>query len=214
MTFPLATPCRSPSISSCCVNSSPPRYFSIRLSSTSLLAAEILLDQAVVHLGHGLDELLAIRFRVCLERLGYVTFGGFRALEGLHCQQIDDAFKAVVSADGHLHRHAVPAEPGLDVANGPGEVRVLPVHLVDKDEAWQIGLLAVAPYLLRAYLHSGGRLDKYQGGLADPNPGQDLTDEVGIPRRVYQVHLGVTPLVGQEAQADADVSLVLGRVVV
>ncbi len=171
-----------------------------KLLRGDFLAAQVLLDEGIIYLGNRLHQLLAVAFGLGLECLWHVAFLGLGpgAGIGLHRQQVDDALEAGMGADSQLQRQAFLAQLGLDFPDDLDIIGVLAVHLVDEDEPWQTGLLAVAPDLLRADLHAGGGADDDDGPFADAQGGPGLADEIGIAGGVEDIELMIPPLAGQQ----------------
>jgi len=65
--------------------------------------------------------------------------------EGLHVEEVDDAFEGCLGADRHLDRDGLGSEDLAQGFDGAEEVRVFLVHLVDDYEAWLAVLVAVVP---------------------------------------------------------------------
>ncbi len=89
----------------------------------------------------------------------------------------------------------------------PPEIGVLPVHLVDEENATKPVLLGETPDLIGADFDTSGGVDDDHRALDDAHRAQDLSEKIGVARRVEDVDLGVLPLDGYDGRADGDVTL-------
>jgi hypothetical protein len=158
--------------------------------------------------------LLPEGFYQALHRIRDITLRSGCTGISLHGYQVNHSLEIVRGPNRYLQRDAAAAEPGLDFFYHPGKIGVFAVHLVNEDKPWQVVFLKVRPYLPRTNLNTGGSTDNNDGAFAHTQAGPHFTDEVRIAGGINQVDLLTQPLVGQHAQADADITLLFGRVVV
>ena len=145
-----------------------------------LFAAEVAVGQGVVAFGGGFDETLAGGFGFVRQLVGD---GGVRV------GHIDHAAKAVGGADGNLKGNALAAKGGLHIGQRLLEVGVLPVHLVDDDDAGEAGGFAGVPGAFGADVHAAGGGHQDDGALGHPNGAGHFAAEVVIAGGVEEVHL-------------------------
>src|SRR4051812_12378127 len=126
------------------------------LLGRELLAAEVLLEQRVVALGDGLDQLGAILLGL-LDEVGRdlldlvlgahldVTLGVAAPGQRAHVDEVDDALEVALGADRDLQHERLRAEALHDGVDGEVEVGAELVHLVDEANARDVVLVGLAP---------------------------------------------------------------------
>src|SRR4051812_5246811 len=126
------------------------------LLGRELLAAEVLLEQRVVALGDGLDQLRAVLLGL-LDEVGRdlldlvlgahldVTLGVAAPGQRAHVDEVDDALEVALGADRDLQHERLRAEALHDGVDGEVEVGAELVHLVDEANARDVVLVGLAP---------------------------------------------------------------------
>ncbi len=185
----------------------PPHHLLVAQSAL----VQVLLEQAVVALGRGLDQLLPALLGQAEQRFGDGRLGDpVGTVEvRLHPHQVDHAPEVGLSADGDLERDRprVQLRPqGLDRAQ---EVGMLLVHLVDHDQARSAAAVQPLPGDLRAHRHLGGGADDDDRSLGDRQRARDLGGEVEETGGVEQVDLVIIVLDRGDRQVDRDLPLLL-----
>ena len=167
-----------------------------------VLAIEVELEQLVVGLGDGFDQLLAARLDGVGERRGRLADGGVGAQARLAGREVDDAREGVSGADRDRERddlHAVAlAQRGEHLV----EVGVLAVHPRDDDEARQPARVGELPGNVGAGLDAGGGVDGDERGVGGGDAADDLADEVEVAGRVDHVEALAGPLDGEQGERD------------
>jgi hypothetical protein len=186
------------------------------LVDAELLATEELLQQLVVALGHGLQELLAVFLRLLLEVLRdlldrvvltelRVATPGQRAV----LDQVDDADERALRADRQLDDQRLGAEALLDGAHGEEEVRTELVHLVDEADPRDVVLVRLTPDRLRLRLDTLLAVEHGHRAVQHAQRPLDLDREVDVAGRVDDVDLVVLPETGRRGRRDRDAALLL-----
>ncbi len=118
---------------------------------------QVLLEQGVVGLGHGILELLPIRVGLGRQIFGPVPLGAGGAAVVAPCpagQQVHDPGELVLLADGELDRSHLGAERPDQLLERSFERRPFPVELVDEDGPRQAGLDGHLPHCFGLDLHT------------------------------------------------------------
>jgi len=181
-----------------------------------LLAAEVLLEQLVVPLGHGLDEPAAVQLDL-LDHLGrYVLDRVVLALahvvapgERTTVDQVNDADEAVLGPDRQLQRQRLGLEPVDDRVDGEVEVRAELVHLVDEADARDVVLVRLAPHRLGLGLDTLLAVEDGNGTVEHAKRALHLDGEVDVTRGVDDVDLVALPVAGRRGGGDRDPALLL-----
>ena len=187
------------------------------LDLRDLRALDVLLEQLVVELGDGFDELLARLFDIALDVLRDVRDEVFLIVrDDLHVQgqKVDDTLEGCLLANRQLHGHDAIAEAHAQLLDDLTEVGVLAVHLVDEESARQLGFLCITPCLLRLDFDARGRRNHDEGAVGRRQGILDLADEVRIARRVDEIDLIVTPFAGGELQVNRHAAALFLRLTV
>ena len=158
---------------------------------------EILVEELVVGLRGGLDELLAVLLRLAGQLGGHV----------LHADQVDHARERLLGADGNLQRDEPPLEPLGQRFERPEKVGALAVEPVDDDGTGQIVLGRELPHALGLHLHAGDRVHDDHGALDDAQPGARLGDEVAVSGHVDEVDPVVLVVAVRERDVEGDLPL-------
>jgi hypothetical protein len=186
------------------------------LLGRELLAAEELLEQRLVALGHGLEQPLAVLLdldehvlRDVLDRvvlaLGRLSAPGERAV----VDEVDDADEVALGPDGQLDRQRPRAEALGDGAHGEVEVRAELVHLVDEADAGDVVLVRLPPHRLGLRLDPFLAVEDGDGAVENAQRALDLDREVHVTGRVDDVDLGALPEARRRGGRDRDTALLL-----
>ena len=91
--------------------------------------------------------------------------------------------------------------------DGPVEVGVLAVHLVDDEDPGQAELLEHLPDLFRSDLDAGHAVDEDGRRVHGPQAGLGVPEEIAVPGRIDDVDLVVFPFDEAHRRADRDLAL-------
>ncbi len=178
------------------------------LGELDLLVAEIALHEVVVGDDDSLDQRVVHRVllgfhlgrNLALVPLGRAVAVGDRVV----VQELDDAAERRLGADREVQRRDTGAEPLLQLVEGALERRSLAVELVDEDRPRDAALLGHLPGHLGLHLDALDRGDDEQREVGGLERGAHVADEVGVSRRVEQVHLVPVELERRQRQRDRD----------
>ena len=106
----------------------------------------------------------------------------------LEAEQADVADDPVRAEGGHVGGQDALAERRLGGGDRVVEVGVARVQLGQGDDPGQVGRGALVPQRLGGAVDAVGRRDHEDRGVGRANTGPELTDEVGVARRVQEVH--------------------------
>ena len=179
-----------------------------------LLVVQVRLEQLVVVVGAGLDQVGAVLVSELLEVLGdllVVELGAQLVLpdERLVLDQVDDAYEVRLLADRDLDRQRVGAEPVAHGVDGVEEVRAGAIHLVDVGHARDVVLVGLAPDRLGLRLDPGDGVEERDRAVQDAEVPLHLDGEVDVPRRVEDVDAVVVPIARGRRRGDRDAALLL-----
>ena len=118
-----------------------------------------------------------------------------------------EALAAVVGGPGH--RVDADAEDVFDLADQLEGLAPRPVHLVDEREDGHLPLLADAKELLRLRLDALGAVEEHDRPVDRVERPVRVLAEVGVPRRVEEVHLEAVIRKLHHAGRDGDAALAL-----
>lgn len=186
------------------------------LVDRELLATEVLLQQCLVALGDGLEQLGAVLLGLVGEVRGDVldlvllTEGGLAAPHlGLHLDQVDDADEVVLGTDRQLDHQRLGTEALLDGAHGEVEVRAELVHLVDEADTRHVVLVGLPPHLLGLRLHAFFAVEHGDRTVEHAQRALHLDGEVDVAGGVDDVDLVVVPEASHSRGGDGDTTLLL-----
>ena len=179
-----------------------------------LLVVQVGLEQLVVVVGAGLDQVGAVLVGELLEVLGdllVLELGAELVLpdERLVLDQVDDADEVRLLADRDLDRQRVGAEPVAHGLDGVEEVGAGAVHLVDVGDPRDVVLVGLAPDRLGLRLDAGDGVEERDRAVQDAEAALHLDGEVDVARRVEDVDPVVVPLAGGRGRGDRDAALLL-----
>ena len=155
-------------------------------------AFQKLLDQLIVHLGGGLDHLLAPLGRE-IEQFGRALgmddlLADIVLVESrLHRDQVDDSLEVAFRADVDLNRDRVRAQTLAHLLDDRQEVRARPVHLVDEREARHLVLVRLTPDRLGLRLNARDRAEDRDRAVQNTHRPLDLDREVNVTGRIDDV---------------------------
>ena len=133
--------------------------------------------------------------------------------DGLHLDQVHDAFEVLFRADGNLDRTRVGTQDIPHLLHSLEEVRTRAVHLVDITDAGDIVFVSLTPYGFRLGLNAiGGRICS-DGSIEHTQRTFHLGSEVHVPRGVDQIDLIgialVVPVAGGCSRRNRNTSFLL-----
>ena len=148
-----------------------------RARSNSLVDQRELLEQLLARL-----IVRAACMSAGISRLGLLRAEIVGVDDGVHLDEIDDAGKVVLGADGELDDHGMGAQAILDHADAALEVGAGAVHLVDEDEAGNVVLVGLAPDRLGLRLDAGDGIEDDHATVEHAQRALDLDREVDVAR--------------------------------
>ena len=191
------------------------------LGRGNFLASQICLHDRLVHHGHGVHQLLPVL--VC--QVHHVRGDGLHAHilaqivivdVRVHLDQVDDAFKGILAADGELDGHGIALQALLNHAEHVVEVGAHDVHLVDIDHPGDLVVIGLAPHSLRLGLHAALGAQHGDRAVQHAQGALHLHGEVHVARSVDDVNpgglelvLGTGPVAGGGGGRDGDAALLL-----
>ena len=184
------------------------------LGDGEFLATEVLLQQRLIGLGDGLEQLGAVLGGL-LGQIGrdvddVVLLAEFRLAAphlGVHLDEIDDAFEVALGTDRQLDRNHPGAEAFLHGAHREVEVRADLVHLVDEADAGHVVFIGLAPNLLGLRLNALLAVEHGNGTVEHAQAALHLDGEVDVAGGVNDVDLVVIPEAGGGSGGDGDAPL-------
>ncbi len=180
-------------------------------------AVEVLLDQRVVGLRDGLDQLLARGVGHRVEVVGPLRLLGLRSARvqvGLLVQEVGDPTELGLRADREFERRDLIAEARDELGERALEVRPLAVELVHEDRPRQALFDRELPRVFGLHLDAVDRRDHEDHGVGRADRVAEVADEVRGARRVEHVDLGVTPLDRRHREGHRDAAPLLVGIVV
>ncbi len=173
---------------------------------------EELLHQLVASLCDHLDQFFPRGPRLFLVFLGNVNLLKLSRTVtgeaiGFLGQYVDHSAKVPFRPDRYLNGHGCASEYLVDGVECPFEAGIVAVHLADNDDAWQIELVAVLPYLLGLHFNTRNCIENDQRGIGRPQGQFGLSQEWTIARGIQDVDLGLVPFAMRQRGADADLAL-------
>ena len=198
------------------------------LRNGDLFAVQILHHQLLIALGDGLDHLVVIlicqlhhilRNRLCANILAKIIVVDI----SLHLEQVDDAFKGFLFANGQLNGHSIGFQTLFNHVQNTIEVCAHDIHLIDVNHARNVIFVGLVPNSLRLRLHaalcahdSNRTVQHTQGTL-------HLYGEIHVTRCVDDVNsvsvlfgksrimqkLGVAPVTSGSSRSNRDTTLLL-----
>ncbi len=185
-----------------------------------LLAAEVLLQQRVVGLCDGLEQLLAVLldlvdhvcrdlFDLVLGAHGHVALGVAGPHESALVDEVDDADEVVLGSDGQLQHERLRLQTADDRVDGEVEVSTQLVHLVDEADAGDVVLVGLTPHGLRLGLHALLAVEDGDGTVEHAERALHLDREVDVPGGVDDVDLVALPEARHRSGGDRDAALLL-----
>ena len=155
------------------------------------------------------DQLVGDRALVPRGRHGAVEGrpgGGHVVVRRGVVEQVDHAVEVGLVPDGQLDRRHPGPEGLADLGEGTVEVGPFPVELVDDDDPRHPQPGGGPPGVLGLRLHAVGSADDDHGQVDVGQGGDHLAGEVGVPRRVEQVHLDPVDDEGRQAGRDGELA--------
>ena len=158
------------------------------LVDRQFFAFQVLHDQFVVGFGGGFHQRDARLLRLLLQVGRNRRFLAFRAHVGLHFDQADDTFEGVSRTDGDLKRNDfLVAKRRAQAVHGVGEIGILAIHAVDKDDARFLEIAQAVVGQLGADLAAGDGIDHHEPCLSGKERADHFPHKVLVPWRVDQI---------------------------
>ena len=178
------------------------------LGDLDLLVAEVALHHVVVADHDALDERVVDRVLLAFHLGGDRAVRSGRRPAGVGdrvvVEQLDDRRERGFLADREVQRRDARAEAFLELVERARERRALAVELVDEDRPRDAALLGELPRDLGLHLDAFDRGHDEQREVGGLERGADVADEVGVARRVEQVHLRAVELERRERERHRD----------
>ncbi len=183
----------------------------VELRVRDLLFREVLLEDVVVGLGSGLEQLVAAKGDLVGEigRDRDLDLLAVLELVGLAVDQIDEAGEGLRGADGQVERSDLVAECVAELIEHAERVRVLPVALVDDEAGRRAGGPAGPHRGLQPGFDMARCVDDEERGVRSVEPLDQLRDEVGVAGGVDERHLVLAVLERADGQRQRPVLLLL-----
>ena len=134
---------------------------------------DIFLEEPIVDIGDGLQQLLAILLRlfpVFLRDVLDLILGAECFVpvdDGFHIDEIDDSPEVVFLSERKLDRHRRCVQPIPHHLEDSGKISARPVHLVHETDARHAVLVRLPPDRLRLGLHALHRAKERHGAIED-----------------------------------------------
>ena len=170
------------------------------LLGRDLLPFQILLQERVVALGDGLEELRRRRVHLVFHAGGDLYFL-FSVHEGGSCEETVDPPQVVLLSDGQIERDDGLAEAVPELLDHGPEVGALPVQVVHDDDVGDAFLLAAAPHALGDDLYRVLGVDHQDRAVGDPLGDKGVPDEAPVPGGVEDIDLAPLPFEAGDAHA-------------
>ncbi len=158
--------------------------------------------QRLVGLGHHLEQLLA-GHRCLIGQVGRDLalrhLAGVRSeRQRLHADEIDDPGEVAFIPDRQLDRNDLAGTVAMERLEGALEAGALALEAIQHDDAGKVECRRFGPELLGLHFDAGNSVDDHGGSFCHAERGLGVGQEIGKPRRVDDVDLGLLPLgVGQ-----------------
>ena len=178
---------------------------------------QVLLDQLVVRLRHGLHELLAGGICDRVELVGPFALlrdGTARVAVRFRVQEVGDARELGLRADRQLERRHLVPERRHELIERVLERRALAIQLVHEDRAGQPRFHRELPRRFRLHLDAVDRRDDDDHRIDRSDRGSEIADEVGVAGCVQDVDLDAVPFDGRHRERDRDALALLVRIVI
>ena len=186
------------------------------LGRDGLLVQQIRLEQLLVVLGNGVDQLVVVLLRL-LGELGRDLL----LLElhpelvepdlGAHVDDVDDAAEVLLLADRQLHRDGLRAQPVDHRLHGGEEVRARAVHLVHERDPGNLVVVGLPPDRFGLRLDARDRVEDRDRTVEHAQASLDLDRKVHVPGRIDNVDAVVLPERRRGRGRDRDAALLLLR---
>ncbi len=180
-----------------------------------LFALEIGGHGIVVELDRGLDHPLPILLGL-FEHVGgnfdIVILGAERLVvpnNTDHAHEVDNALELVLASDRELNRHRLGAQTIDDVAQALEEIRAHFVHLVAKDDARDLVLVALSPHGLGLRLDALIAVEHDYRTVQHAQAAFHLDGEIDVTGRIDDVEPLVFPVGRGCGRGDGDAALLL-----
>src|SRR5829696_2236788 len=183
------------------------------LLGRKLLTFEVLLQQRIVALGDGLEQL-----DLCFLDLVFHPSGNLRGLlpvhEGDAAQEPVHALEPPLPADGQVQWHDRGTEARPELLDHRNEVRALPVEVVHDDDVRYVLLLAATPDTLGDHLDRVLGVHHEDGAVRRPLRNEGVRYEPAFAGGINDVDLAALPLEVRHAHPErhAALDLLLGTI--
>ncbi len=117
----------------------------------------------------------------------------------LHRHEVDHAAKRLLFADRELNRDDRAPEHAAQRLHGSLEARTLAIEPVEDDDSRYAELLGRRPHLFGRNLRARNGIDHDERRVCNPKRRARVAQEIGDPRSVDDVDLGLVPLGAGEA---------------
>ncbi len=158
-----------------------------------LFPLQIFHNQLIFALGCHLDQLEAIVLYFILQRRGNFSLLGLGSAISFHSDQVHHTLEIRLAADRQLDGDEGSLEFLFQSLQAALEAGVVPVHLVDENQARQVLFIGIVPHEVCTHLHTRGGIEKNHRPIGHPNGPLDLSYEVQIARGIEDVDLVAIP---------------------
>src|SRR5690606_8962600 len=126
---------------------------------------------------------------------------------GLFGDNVDDAFKGVLAANGQGHHQGICAQYPLDLLDHLEEVGADAVELIDEDKAGDFGVVGIAPVGLGLGLNAAGAAEHPDATIEYFQRAVNLHGEVHVSGSVDDIEAMALPEAGGGGGLDGDAAL-------
>ena len=184
------------------------------LLDRDLLAREVQLHDLVVLIGNGLKQLFAVFCGQIGHVLGDLLLADVLAqliIEDvcLHFEQVDDALKGGLGADGKLDGNGVAFEPIVHHFENVEEIRTHDVHLIHIDHPRHVVFIGLSPDGFGLRLNAALGAENGHRAVEHAQGALDLDGEIDVTRGIDDVDPAVAPEAGGSGGRDRDAALLL-----
>ena len=178
-------------------------------------AFEKLVQNVVIVLGDGFDQLRVERFRLFLQVRGNLAddvLGANRLVvpdDGLHLDQVDDTAKLVFLSDGNLNRDGLGVEALAEGIDGMLEISTHLVDLVNEANSRDAVLVGLTPNFFRLRLHAMHGVKHRNRAVEHAQRALHLGREIHVAGRINNVDANVAPGAGRRGGRNRDAALLL-----
>src|ERR1044071_2448091 len=186
-----------------------------QLVGADALAFQELMQDLVVVFRDRLDQLRVERFSFLFQLSGNLFHFVFSAqgfvapVNGLHVDQVDDAFKSCFLSDGDLDGYGAGVEAFADGINSMFKIGAHLIHLVNEANSGNAVFIGLAPHGFRLWFYAMHGVKHGDSAVKDAEGSLDLSGKVHVAGRINNVDADVAPCAGGGGGSNRDTALLL-----